>query len=123
MAANKPWTTPEQARLAAAYEKHDISELLSMFPGRSRDSIWQRARLLGLTANRAWVADEDEIIRRLFPAGGVRACRDGLSHRTTSAILKRASNLGVEKQGGRQRVARMRQAVLLLRERVEECYV
>lgn len=42
-----------------------------------------------------WTAREVELIRVLYPVGGVEACAPEMTHRTKAAIKFRASKLGV----------------------------
>lgn len=44
---------------------------------------------------RFWSHDEDDAVRRLYPAGGAEAVHETLKHRTLGAIRNRASLLGL----------------------------
>lgn len=72
--------------------------LTPQMPGRSREAVKQRARLLGVAerARRAWSAADDAQLRALYATRSAAQIADLLG-RTTVAVLERARQIGARK--------------------------
>lgn len=46
---------------------------------------------------RVWTKDEDNVLRGVYPSGGINACAEALSHRSLESIRKRVSVLQVKR--------------------------
>lgn len=94
----KRWSVEEQKILHEFYQLKPMNELLTFLPGRTRESIIKRAKLLGLNCeNRHW--SEDEIIY-LEEKWGV-VCIDKIAERlgrTNNSILLKAHKIGLREQ-------------------------
>ena len=70
---------------------------MELLPNRTKTNIQAKAKQLGLTApgaskkNAAWSEEEDEIIKKYYPIGGIRLCKKYLPKRTELAIKTRAN--------------------------------
>lgn len=49
-----------------------------------------------------WPAEEDDIVRQMYPVGGCKAVHERLPHRTPATIWQRAARLGVPSQRSAQ---------------------
>lgn len=52
-----------------------------------------------------WNEDEDDVLRDLYPAGGVSACIKKLPHRSPHAIQGRAQHIGLKSRLSPRHVA------------------
>lgn len=90
----------EEDNIIKSYFKEEKERIVERLPGRNWDSIYQRARNLGLVDERnRWSRAEDNIIRRYYPIEGVGVGPrlEKYAKRTELAIKVRASQLGVKK--------------------------
>lgn len=94
----KRWSEEEEKILSQFYHNKPMNELLTFLPGRTRESIIKRAKLLGLNCeNRHW--SEDEIIY-LEEKWGI-VCIDNIAKRlgrTNNSILLKAHKIGLREQ-------------------------
>lgn len=94
------WKPEEDDILRAEYPSGDKSKLMERFPNRKWMGIQDRAtRKLGLVRDVVgWNNDEIGILSRYYPAGGVKEVLKNLPSRSPSAIVSRASILGVQRE-------------------------
>lgn len=99
------WSEEEDNIIRENYNVLLVSEIAnklveSGFKKRTISSLQSRIYKLGLEhKNATWSEEEDEIIRKHYPEGGVDACvKFGLNERSTLAIYTRAKFLKVKKQ-------------------------
>lgn len=94
----KRWSAEEENILREFYQIKPMDDLLSLLPGRTRESIIKRAKLLGLNCeNRHWSEEE---IMYLEEKWGVVAI-DNIARklgRTKNAILLKAHKIGLREQ-------------------------
>lgn len=102
------WTDDEDAIVVETYPDVDscIKKLAKTGSHRNRDSVMRRAKKLGLNetmSNRPWTETEDKILMDNYSKVGAEAVVDMLAdvgiERTQSAVLSRASALGVKRGG------------------------
>jgi hypothetical protein len=81
-----------------------MSELrpVSFRKGREHAPRLSAPRVPGKHSDRFWSEEENEILRKYFPTGGVPAAGAHLPNRTKSAIYRQAGGLGLRREG-RQR--------------------
>jgi len=67
----------------------------------SYDHLWEVNRSAEPESIRkAWTIEEDDLIRTIYPTGGLNAMQPVLPYRSRSAIGKRAECIGVKKENG-----------------------
>lgn len=100
------WNDDEDAIVMELYPDVDacIEGLAEIGSDRNRDSVERRAKKLSLrevASNKPWNDEEDTILKKCYPSGGVDAVFDGLGksgyERSYGAIMSRASALGVKR--------------------------
>ena len=91
---NKQWSPEEDEIIKTNYSK-DRTDLTDLIPNKSKRAIQQRALVLGVKVINNWTEEEDNVIKRIYPIGGVNGCIKHLPNRTKKAIAHRATNLGV----------------------------
>lgn len=90
------WTEEEDNTLIK-YFKEERKAIVARFPSRNWDSIYQRARMLGLVESRnEWTRQENNIIKKYYPLEGVGVVIR-LNNRTEGAVKAQATKLGVKK--------------------------
>ncbi|EOY5739943.1 hypothetical protein ACP613_004446 [Enterobacter ludwigii] len=98
-----PWTEAEKVILKARYGRyHDMLDIQSRLPGRTRHAIQMQASLMSLTFAREWSENEEYILRKYYPIQGGRTV-DKLPDRTVSAVNHHAKALGLKYQPHKQR--------------------
>ncbi|QQE80445.1 hypothetical protein [Alicyclobacillus sp. SO9] len=90
------WTVAEEEILRDNYATTSDDQLLGLLPGRSLDSIRTRAHRHGLKKN-GWTAEEDDRLRRLYPAEPRSVIEAAFANRSWMAIVSRASRLGIKR--------------------------
>lgn len=95
------WSQAEQNLLIRAMASGGISAAYAALPGRSQRAIRQKAQRLELRGNhdgwRTWGADDLDVLKRAYPAGGWRGVHRLLPWRTRTAIIQAAIRYGVTK--------------------------
>jgi len=67
----------------------------------SENHLWEVNRNIEPENNhRTWTQEEDGLIRRKYPTGGLNALQGKLPHRSRYAIAKRTESLGIKKKDG-----------------------
>lgn len=107
-----PWTEKEDLILRKKYQSIGPTECFKFLPNRTKDTIQNRARRLGLTIegkrcgkNRkpnSWTSEEIKILRENYPSLGPRGCQKLLPGRTISSISDRTRRLGLAEKNGRR---------------------
>lgn len=92
------WTASEIAVLKENYSSADAADIALLLPGRSRQSIREKAHYMGLQrsaeATSAWSREEEALLRELFPKEGI-SCAGRFPHRSWGAVLRKAERMGV----------------------------
>lgn len=96
----RPWSDAEVAAVRTMYPNTKKWAVIEVeLPGRTRDTIRQKAVALGLTRDCsrriAWSADEDNAIRRLWPTADQPEIEHALPRRAWGSIQRRAVVLRV----------------------------
>lgn len=100
-----PWSDREEEVLRIEYARGDgITHVMSLLPGRTRKTIFQKARIMGITSGRSWTEEECHILAKHYPAKGV--AMTGLPDRTPEAIKIKASYLGIRFTGDDTSISR-----------------
>jgi hypothetical protein len=88
------WTSPELALIRRHYEaKNGLQRLVRELVGRTQLSIQQQARKLQLSrAGNPWTADDDALLRRLYPRNGLKTRIPG---HTPGSMRVHAQKLGL----------------------------
>lgn len=93
------WSSQEEEVLRNEYARGEgISHVMTLLPGRTRKTIFQKARMLGITSGRSWTEEECRILAENYPIKG--GAMEGLPNRTPEAIKIKASYLGIRFTGG-----------------------
>lgn len=93
------WTERELAACRQFYP--DYEALTAALPGRSRRTIFERCRMLGLTANNGvapWTASERSRLRRMFPESTWAEICAAFPDRTKGAIERAAYKWGFRRK-------------------------
>ena len=90
-----PWTAAEDAVLRAHYCKRGPRGCMASLPGRSRDAVRCRARVLGLRTSSRWTEDERRILRREWGELAWKTLRTLLPGRTWCAVAQQALRMGL----------------------------
>lgn len=99
------WSRREEEVLRNKYARGDgINHVMTLLPGRTRKTIFQKARMLGITSGRSWTNDECHILAKNYPSKGMSM--EGLPDRTPEAIKIKASCLGIRFMGDDTSVSR-----------------
>jgi predicted DNA-binding protein YlxM (UPF0122 family) len=93
------WSDADIAMVRDNYGKVPLEELQNMLSTpRTREAIFHKARILGLTKKtKNFTPEEDAIIRELYPTGTEEEILAKLPGRTWKSIASRASRLGVKR--------------------------
>lgn len=67
-------------------------------PDRTDSAIKGRAKAIETGSAYMWTDEEDEILRKYYPQGGVKKCMEFLPERSKSAIVRRTRMLGITKE-------------------------
>lgn len=88
------WSEEDTEKLINNYGKVTLNELLNMFPNRTKTSLHQKAKQLGLSVNNNWSKEEDDILisNKDLPYNQLKVL---LPKRTRSAIQRRKRILGL----------------------------
>lgn len=92
------WPAERQERLRALVNAGVSDGVIAGAFNVAEDTIKEVRRRLGIRrgpTHRAWTADEDATLFRIYSQGGVKASRDGLPGRSDKAIYLRAKQIGV----------------------------
>lgn len=96
-ARKKKWSEEEEQLLRDSYAKEG-RDCVRFFPGRTKSSVINRARMMGLyteeDASRQWSTAEDAAIREYFPLEGT-GCASRLPGKSRRDVLLRAHKLGI----------------------------
>jgi len=92
------WTEEEMSECRRLYPNYDA--LQKALPGRSRRTIFERCRLLGLTAGtlKPWTAAEKTRLRRMFPEISWAEICATFPGRTKAAIVRAAYKWGFRRK-------------------------
>lgn len=89
------WREPEMAILDAHYNRGaGLAYVQRLLPGRSRAAITAQASKMGITRERGWSPEEEQILRTYYPVMGIKVA-DKLPQRTKAAIKGRVQFLGL----------------------------
>jgi hypothetical protein len=95
---NKGWSKEEDARLIEYYNTHDkinMTEILTLFPNRTKGSLLNRAVTLKLSrAKHYWTVEEDTIVLQYSVLGD--KVLDQLPGISKMQLMQRASKLGIK---------------------------
>ena len=89
------WSEAEDQLLKERYTSTRTEDLLPLFPGKTMNMIYHRARALGLTDARNWSPEEDEILRKHYSSCSLDELAEMLPERTKQAIQGRRKSLGL----------------------------
>jgi hypothetical protein len=65
------WSSQEEEVLRNEYARGEgISHVMTLLPGRTRKTIFQKARMLGITSGRSWTEEECRILAENYPIKG-----------------------------------------------------
>lgn len=96
--AKKKWSPEEEKVLYDFYQLKPISELLTLLPGRTRESIIKKAKQLGVNSeNRYWSESEVVYLEEKWGVIPVENIARKLN-RTKSSILLKAHKIGLREQ-------------------------
>jgi hypothetical protein len=89
-----PWTSSEDAILAASYARGGIKDARAALPSRSEASIYNRAKRLGVKRRRRWTSADDANLRDLWEQGLRLSAISKHLNRTKATCYVRAQKLG-----------------------------
>lgn len=92
----RSYSDKERAILRRYYPKVGWDVLQKMLPGRTPDSMYRQAMLLGIKRKRNWGKD-DEVLRKYYPTAS-REELEKLLKRNWSSITQRASLLRISRR-------------------------
>lgn len=92
------WSRQEEEVLRNEYARGEgISHVMTRLPGRTKKTIYQKARMPGITSGRGWTQEECRILAENYPSKGMSMGE--LPDRTPEAIKTKVSPLGVRFTG------------------------
>ena len=107
------YTEEEDNLLKEHYPKpNGINHLLKLLPRRNRDSLWGRAKKLGLSISQenrvysdreVWSQKDIKILKEQYPKLGIVETQKLLPHRSETSIVSKAFNLGISVEWSEER--------------------
>ncbi len=93
---NPEWSAEELAILQTHYaDGAGITRIQLLLPGRTRKTIFEMARKMGVASGRGWNAAEQQLLQQCYPIQGT-AVAEKLPGRTPEAIRLKAASLGLK---------------------------
>lgn len=93
-----PWSEEEKEIVRTGYAR-GADHVLSLLPGRSRQTVRWMANRLGVVSARSWSPEEEAILAAHYPEQGVTVA-DRLPGRTPEAVKLKACDMGIRYLGG-----------------------
>jgi superfamily II DNA or RNA helicase len=95
----RKWTREEDLFLRKNYQEYGISKISDLMPGRTRRSIANRAKTLGLCGgSNVWTAEEDQKLNEHYRTASIEGLTKLFPNRTIAAIKTRAGTLGLTRR-------------------------
>ena len=88
------WTEEEDAILREHYPTMGRA-CVDLLPRRTHGAVRSRAHTLGLSWFRKWNSEDTEVLRAVYPEGGVAAVCVALPHRNAESVRSKAYQLGL----------------------------
>lgn len=96
--ASVPWSDEEKEIVRTHYARGS-TYVMTLLPGRTRQTIQWMAGELGVGWARSWTPEEERVLAAYYPEQGT-AVADLLPGRTAEAVKIRASDRGIKYHGG-----------------------
>ncbi|MBK0126077.1 hypothetical protein IAE30_20255 [Pantoea sp. S61] len=92
--ASTLWSEEEMDVLRNEYARGEgIRLVMSLLPGRTRITIFQKARMMGITSARSWSDEECRVLAEHYPQLGTKVA--GMIGRTAEAVKIKACEMGI----------------------------
>lgn len=105
----KRWTIEDVERLRQLYPTASRQVLMAAFSRRTWENIQHYASVLGIPrqvpkGKRPWQPEEDAVLKECYGVEDVRDIQRRLAHRGSGMIRKRAKQLGLARDRGREKL-------------------
>ena len=99
------WSQKEIALLKEYYPVKRVSDLITMFPDRTKPTIVAKALSLRLPSAKLWQLKDNKILHKYFPTHNIQELLKFLPRRSKTAIWAQGERLGLKQNRNHPRLA------------------